>query len=580
MHYSCVGALSWNTRADAKKDGSAGPHTANDGTFGDWWDYTKLGYEYDNVLLPLVDARCRGMEIGVPEKVMLSAEIPPCSSSDFHLYLNDHKLGPTLSLTTGHGSTCAKCVSKVSMKVLFDVTGDLSPPDANNVKRMSHLKVVGSGGLFTDANGKLKHIKIYNLNLSEPQKQKGAYLKQKGQLVPHKTHSYRMIRPNRDLVVMALDTQSMKALAAVIPNEDISLNGTHHKLRVARDGERADIVIVLTPISAPGEHIHFTSTHRRANKIHPSLNTRFAMSPARVQDHSLWFYITPHALAISGEVEKFNEYIQNVLLCRELPPLRARGGGTSSSQLHTEHPTVPPAVEWTTDDVTEVETLLLDLDAMQYTEHGAMSRMGELIAGCLSDVCNPVLTGSHTERGEFWKPYRDGEKKLREFFNEWLHYLPLPQNPGNYIVLWDYLANTVPGLHLTNGNRKFKHWFVRFLNLRGRWIDSKHSMDTKKNAAVWKAYKGTKEHPFDINEYVVPDGGFKSFNEFFLRLIKPGRRPLSDQLKKNALALVRSQPFLAAMIELAKSLQHFMWHYVVLPCGKHDITRNAVIQCL
>jgi phosphatidylserine decarboxylase len=39
-------------------------------------------------------------------------------------------------------------------------------------------------------------------------------------------------------------------------------------------------------------------------------------------------------------------------------------------------------------------------------------------------------------------------------------------------------------------------------------------------------YKGTPEHPFNIDEYIVPEGGYQSFNQFFLRELKPGTRPM------------------------------------------------------
>ena len=46
-------------------------------------------------------------------------------------------------------------------------------------------------------------------------------------------------------------------------------------------------------------------------------------------------------------------------------------------------------------------------------------------------------------------------------------------------------------------------------------------------------YGGTADHPFDINDYVRPDktsltGGFKSFNQFFLRNLSGGQRPLCE----------------------------------------------------
>lgn len=153
-----------------------------------------------------------------------------------------------------------------------------------------------------------------------------------------------------------------------------------------------------------------------------------------------------------------------------------------------------------------------------------VSRTGVLVAGALSELCNPLLTPD-TTRGAFWRPYRDGDKKMKHFFSKWLEYAPAPADPGYYIEYWDYLANTKSGLELTNDDSEFKQWFTRFLDLRGVWLNSTSSAGT---IPEWMDYQGTPEHPFDINDYEVPEGGFKSFNQFFLRKVKPNLRPLCE----------------------------------------------------
>jgi phosphatidylserine decarboxylase len=185
---------------------------------------------------------------------------------------------------------------------------------------------------------------------------------------------------------------------------------------------------------------------------------------------------------------------------------------------------VPPATQWTQQDKEQVDLLLADLDAMLVRPNGRMSIVGTLIQESLSEVCNPLLNPA-PDRRTFWYPYRNDEKPISDFFKTWLYYAPVPigKGPGYYIEQWDYLANTKAGLKLNNEVQRFKKWFVNFLNLRGAWLDSTASTGS---IDEWMKYRGTPEHPFNIEEYIVPEGGFQSFNQFFLRELKPGTRPM------------------------------------------------------
>lgn len=186
---------------------------------------------------------------------------------------------------------------------------------------------------------------------------------------------------------------------------------------------------------------------------------------------------------------------------------------------------LPQAEEWGLDAQRDRDLLLDELDRMLAGPHGGISSTGTLVLETLSEVCNPLLTPD-TTRGDFWRPYRNGDKKVSHFFAEWLEYNPAPENPGYYIEHWDYLANTEAGLRLTNDDEGFKRWFVRFLDLRGRWINSTSSISTLSD---WMEYQGTPDHPFAIDDYEVPGGGFKSFNQFFLRTVKPNLRSLCGE---------------------------------------------------
>lgn len=147
----------------------------------------------------------------------------------------------------------------------------------------------------------------------------------------------------------------------------------------------------------------------------------------------------------------------------------------------------------------------------------------------LAEVCAEVRVSNRSQVASYWLPYLYREADLEDFFREWLTFTPTPANPGEYIEYWDYLVNTDSGLLLAN-DEYFKPWFRDFLNFHGDWINSTSSTST---LAEWMKYKGTPEHPFDIKDYEEPDpnsptGGFESFNQFFLRNLKPGQRPLCN----------------------------------------------------
>ena len=147
-----------------------------------------------------------------------------------------------------------------------------------------------------------------------------------------------------------------------------------------------------------------------------------------------------------------------------------------------------------------------------------------LFFSALVEVSTETAIKRRTEIASFWMNFLNGSpvEELKGFFREWLTYTPTPANPGKYIEYWDYLVNTKNGLLLANATN-FKSWFRELLNFHGDWINSTSSTGT---LTAWMEYKGTEEHPFNIEDYEVPAGGFKSFNQFFLRNLKPGQRPL------------------------------------------------------
>lgn len=194
---------------------------------------------------------------------------------------------------------------------------------------------------------------------------------------------------------------------------------------------------------------------------------------------------------------------------------------------------LPVPIEWSTKKADAEKHVTQILEEVLNKGQNRRNYIGAL--GEVSRERSP----NRSETASYWLPYLYGEKTLSDFFEEWLTYTPTPKSPGMYIEYWDYLVNTNSGLKLEE-NEEFKVWFSQFLNFHGDWINSTSSTTTLES---WMKYKGTQEHPFNIEDYQIPDpksptGGFQSFNQFFLRNLKEGERPLCS--KPDALVVVPS----------------------------------------
>lgn len=119
------------------------------------------------------------------------------------------------------------------------------------------------------------------------------------------------------------------------------------------------------------------------------------------------------------------------------------------------------------------------------------------------------------EKGSQW--HNRSVDDFVSFFDEWAVYAPDPACPEKYIEAFDLLANSPAGPILFNDN-VFSSWFIAFLNDGGQF------MNTKASAAhldEWFAYPAV-----HINDYILPEVGYRTFNDFFLRRVKPEARPL------------------------------------------------------
>lgn len=113
---------------------------------------------------------------------------------------------------------------------------------------------------------------------------------------------------------------------------------------------------------------------------------------------------------------------------------------------------------------------------------------------------------------------------LCRFFNDWFYLVPVNNSPtfDEFVYIkkftWFYYRNrfgqqivgTEPGLS----------WSRDFVAARGKFMDSKESTATIKQ---W-----LDDPSIASDQYVIPPNGFQSFNEFFIRDLKPGMRAVAS----------------------------------------------------
>ena len=107
---------------------------------------------------------------------------------------------------------------------------------------------------------------------------------------------------------------------------------------------------------------------------------------------------------------------------------------------------------------------------------------------------------------------------LCQFFRDWDKWEPGVDSGLDYIekFSWINYENDYGMVFVTSGPGY--RMTALFTELQGRYMDSGESLGLVEK---WKEQLGPK-----MDDYVVPKGGYKNFNEFFVRKVKDGRRPI------------------------------------------------------
>jgi len=118
-------------------------------------------------------------------------------------------------------------------------------------------------------------------------------------------------------------------------------------------------------------------------------------------------------------------------------------------------------------------------------------------------------------------PWKDKNiDDLSEFLNEWFYFLPNTHNGLDRILKFTFLYYKNPHGMKFILEEPGLSWTNSFVEERGKFMDSPESA---KIIDQWLADK-----LLGNEDFVLPAEGFKSFNEFFTRDLKPGARPIDD----------------------------------------------------
>ncbi len=125
------------------------------------------------------------------------------------------------------------------------------------------------------------------------------------------------------------------------------------------------------------------------------------------------------------------------------------------------------------------------------------------------------------------------------WINDLLYWVPTEnhagQNIDDHISAFYFIADQKPLSSLQNKVvpfntsaplTPFSQWMVKFADALGLFLDSAESLTKESEKTLY-------DSPiYNMNEYIRPRGGWKSFNQIFARYFKPGFRPIaaiSDQ---------------------------------------------------
>ena len=124
------------------------------------------------------------------------------------------------------------------------------------------------------------------------------------------------------------------------------------------------------------------------------------------------------------------------------------------------------------------------------------------------------LKNAHPLPGGKENPWKGKKAEdIFDFFNKWFSFVADDTNGLEYIETFAYYYYKNPPAYAVMATEPGLSWSRDFTKARGKFMDSPKSLQNIPTTG--------------LEEYVVPPNGFKSYNEYFTRQIKPGVRPIS-----------------------------------------------------
>lgn len=182
----------------------------------------------------------------------------------------------------------------------------------------------------------------------------------------------------------------------------------------------------------------------------------------------------------------------------------------------------------------------IQLLAKQFETQAALTpEMEDLLKELDDIIANPLVEAAFNTAVANVDPFIEygGQNKwkgqsidvFRAYFKTWFTFLPVPNgglgmiipfshfylnNPSGYYFLNTFKSRRDPDSEYTT---EIFNWIVKFVKLRGDFMDSKASAVC---IDKWVDWLGPK-----IHDFIVPPEGYQSFNEFFIRELNPAANP-------------------------------------------------------
>ena len=104
------------------------------------------------------------------------------------------------------------------------------------------------------------------------------------------------------------------------------------------------------------------------------------------------------------------------------------------------------------------------------------------------------------------------------YLDKLLTWIPTEREFVPKLLKFYYIVNQAPGDQL-NKDEQFNIWMKRFVQVYGKF------MDTPASAAGIESF--VSQPNYDIDDYFVGPSGWLTFNQFFAREVRPGKRPIA-----------------------------------------------------